>query len=124
MTEAYTPDADAIEFFIREGGFGYDPATETADEAKLRGATQLAAAERWARDNCVFPQWVKDNNYSPDDYDMDGMPDTGWGCILTGPDGEVASLWAITFDSEDSAPWGQPYARVVAAELALELMPD
>lgn len=123
MKSNKTAPAGAVDWFKLHAGFGHDPATETREEAAHRCAVELAAAEEWARDNCVLPQWVRDETYSPDDYDLEDMPEIGWGCILTGPDGERASLWSITFDG-NGEPWGKAYARVVAAELALELMPE
>lgn len=67
--------------------------------------------------------WHRDPDYDPADYDVGDMPGEGWGCVLATSEDRFNSLWAITFDG-DGQPWGKPYARVVVAELALELMPD
>lgn len=66
-------------------------------------------------------EWVQDADYDPSHYDCGDMPDIGWGCVVRA-NGQTESLWAITFDG-DGYPNGNPYARVIVAELALELMP-
>ncbi len=115
----------AIDFFLERAGFGFDPATETAEEGKLRAANALAAAEAWAADpaNEVSIDWERDY-----EADLDDNCDCG---IDHGPNyvgivyvnGEVkASLGAVTF-SEDGLN-GSPYRRVVEAELALEAMEE
>lgn len=113
---------NAIEFFMKHAGSSYDPATETPKQGKFRGAKRLAEAEAWLVAQPGFTvEWEIDRDYDPSDYDID-MPDTGWGCIVNA-NGNSASLWATTFDG-DGEPFGNAYARVVVAELALELMPD
>lgn len=129
-------------FFYRHAEGSYRPGVEIAEEGRLNYARRLAAAERWllAReaDGLAEWEWVRDDDYNPADYDPPEPPDTvAWGCIVRvrdddqyWPDGDVASVWAVTFDG-DGEPTGsgclaygrlKPYARVVRAELALELM--
>lgn len=71
-------------------------------------------------------RWIQDEDYRPDDYDIP-MPEIAWGCILEEWCGRgwhaIESLWNITFGG-DGCPSGDPYARVVEAELALEAMPE
>lgn len=137
-----------IHFFFLNAGCGYNPTLETKDEGWLRGATKLAEAEVWLEKNDGECEWLIDDDYSPDEYDAPDMPNNAWGCIVRvpregdppwghrGPWVRHASLWAITFEPEDNTPWFdpddntrrptraelKPYARVVQAELALELM--
>lgn len=112
----------AVAFFLANAGMSYQPALETEREGHLRCARRLAQAERWLASQPGHTiEWLRDDNYDPADYDCD-MPAIGWGCIVRVA-GQSESLWAITFDG-DGEPWGNAYARVVVAEIALELMPD
>jgi hypothetical protein len=111
----------AIEFFLTHGGWGYDPQTETAEEGRVRSAREMAEAEAWMVEQPGFTvEWFPDTDYNPADYDAE-MPDTAWGCTVTCGE-KQESLWGITFDG-DGHPAGNPYARVVVAELAHEMMP-
>ncbi|MEN3280060.1 MAG: hypothetical protein V7607_1200 [Solirubrobacteraceae bacterium] len=98
------------------GGYSYHPTLETPEEGRVRCALALARAERelQARSD-VFVVW---------EDDCDGTADgerPAWGCVLyrwrdeevTSP-AVLTSLWGI------DAPEGDPYRRVVEAELALE----
>lgn len=116
-------DTAAVRFFLEHAGWGYDPATETPEDGRHRGAVALAKAEAWLVERPGFTvKWEQDRDYDPKDYDCGDMPDVGWSCFVS--DGlETESLHGITFDG-DGEPWGNPYARVVVAELALDLMPD
>lgn len=115
--------ADAVAFFREHGPHSVAPG-ETDEQGRERSARELADAEAWLVAQPGFTvQWLQDNDYDPADYDVPGMPDVGWGCIVRCCGGEQQSLWAITFDG-DGHPDGHPYARVVVAELASELMPD
>ena len=116
-----TATSDAVAFFLEYGGYGYNAATETREEGRLRCARGYAAAEAWLVEQPGFTvEWVQDRDYDPADYDVP-VPEVGWGCIVRA-NGRTESLWAITFDG-DGHPSGNPYARVVVAELASELMP-
>lgn len=100
---------NATAFFLKHAGWSYGPQTE----GRARCAEQLAAAEAWASSEGYMIEWRPD-----DSSDEPG----DWGCALHDPDGQVVeSLWGIGFESGE--PWGEPYARVVAAELALQAMP-
>jgi hypothetical protein len=120
MTSEITVTAEAIAFFREYGG--YSVATgETDAQGRERSAREMAAAEAWLVAQPGFQvRWVQDNDYNPDDYDIDDMPDVAFGCVVK-VDGEESSLWGITFDGP--GPEGSPYARIVVAELAAELMP-
>ncbi len=103
---------DAVAFFLENAGYSYDPATETKRQGSLRSARELADAERWLVEQPGFQvEWQPDEESAGE-----------WGCIVT-VNGERNSLWGIDF-ADGAEPWGEPYARVVVAELAHELMPD
>jgi len=113
----------AVEFFYDNAGYSYDPATETVEDGRLRGARQLAMAERFAQ--VMGAEYVWEDDWSlghshaeefPDAYDNE--PDTcEWVQLrVTLPCGHsdiVASLSCI----DDATP---EYRRVIEAELALE----
>lgn len=99
----------AEEFFLGEAGgdVGY--------------ARRLALAEDWLKTQVgIVVEWKKDWDYDPTSYDVP-MPDRAFGSVLRGGGGVRASLWGVTFE-KGKGPKSSPYARVVVAELALELM--
>lgn len=119
---------NAVEqFFYDQAGYSYDPAKETEEEGKCRGAILLASAERWANETGYSFEWMIDEGASSADW-IDDREDGGkycdpwrvWACVMCDEGGEaVQSLWSIDF-GRDGEPWGNPYRRVVEAELALE----
>ncbi len=121
---AMTNLSPAIDFFLERAGFSFDPATETAEEGKLRAANALAAAEAWAADpaNEVSIDWERDYEADLDD-NCDCGEDHGPNYVgIVYVAGEVkASLGAVTF-GEDGL--NDPYRRVVEAELASEAMEE
>ncbi len=103
-------------FFLKWAGYSYDPKTETPFQGRQKCAKQLAQAERYARDRGATFTWTRDYH---------GLPNRRkWGCIARDCTGNVfASLWGIDFKGKGT-PWdGDPYRRVVEAELACELLP-
>ncbi|MHB1938440.1 MAG: hypothetical protein ACYCOR_17930 [Acidobacteriaceae bacterium] len=96
------------QFFYEQAGYSYDPKKETQEQGHERCAKALAAAQAWAFDNDVEYRWMPDDEAGE------------WVCIATIGD-KQASLGAIDF-ADGADPWGQPYKRVIEAELALELM--
>ncbi len=112
LIENLTSDA---QFFYDNAGYSYDPKAETPTEGRTLRALNLAAAEGFARAAGVSFEWV------PDPYADE--PDQ-WGCKLYDAAGQVQqSLWAIDFGPGGS-PWGDPYRRVVEAELSAEYMAE
>lgn len=106
----------AVEFFAWQSGCGLP-----GSAARLEAARKLAAAEEWGRGREDFSaEWEPDDDYHPDDYDSPGMPPVAFRCIVRAG-GEVQSLWGVTFAGPHHEPAG-PYARLVVAELSLELM--
>ena len=118
------------EFFYEHAGYSYDPLTETPEQGRRRCAETLASAEQWARDNGYSFEWIRDPYTTSADWIKDNddggencFPWHLWTCIIHDADGnDGASLHGIDF-GRDGEPWGDPYRRVVEAELALESMP-
>lgn len=113
---------DAVEFFYTHAGFSYDPETQTPEEGKRACAEALARAEEEGRKRGFFTVWKRDDVpfgddvHEPDEY---GYVATLWHtAAFTGERVMLASLGMI--DAED----GDPYRRVVNAELAMEAISE
>jgi len=118
---------NSYQFFLRHAGYSYDPETQTPMQGRIRGARALARAERQARDGGFSYQWSIDPQSLSSDW-IDDNQDGGrncdpwrtWQCAMFNAGGRIVnSLHAIDF-GRDGQPWGDPYKRVVEAELALE----
>lgn len=113
-------------FFFEHAGYGRNP-DETEAQARTRGAVELAAAEAMARDEGVSFQWSVDADVTSADWieaGQDGSRDHNpwetWMCVARDEDGKhIGSLGGVDF-GRGGSPWGDPYRRVVEAELALE----
>jgi len=115
--------ADVV-FFQENAARSYRPDLETEGVGALRGALLLADAERWARATGVTFDWAIDPDSDSSSFSDDPSPWELWGVIAYDSDGySIASLGGVDF-GRDGAPFGDPYARVVAAELALEAITD
>lgn len=118
---------NAYQFFYKHAGYAYDPKTETRQQGRANCAKALAAAELTARNNSYSFQWEIDPYSTSADWkepDEDGgkrrAPWQVWSCFMRDQNGEIVqSLHAIDF-GRDGSPFGDPYRRVVEAELALE----
>jgi len=109
-------------FFLAHAGYSYDAQKETPMQGRIRCAKQLAAEEKRAKDADVSFEWDYDGLTSKEWTDEEPAWST-WSCVARNADGEVfASLCGIDF-GRDGKPWGDPYRRVVEAELACRL-PD
>jgi len=99
-----------VAFFYNHAGYSYKH-PETPAEGRLRCAQALADAETAAKQAGVFYHW------GPDDCEP-GL----WDCRMYSPDGDsiLASLGAVDFGPEGEPNTGEPYQRVVEAELALQ----
>lgn len=110
----------AVAFFREHAGYSVAPG-ETEAQGRTRSAKEYAGAEAWLMAQPGFTvHWEQDEEYNPKDYDVPDMPEIGWVCIVTA-NGETETLCGVTFD-DDGYPDGNAYARVVVAELALQLM--
>ncbi len=113
------PIADSVRFFYNESGYSYNPKTETREQGRMRGAKALAKAEAHAKDVGYIFEWGYDDVDSSE-WSDETPPYAQWICIVRDANGEVlASLGGIDF-GRDGEPWGDPYKRVVEAELASE----
>lgn len=121
------------QFFLKHAGYSYDPKTQTPIQGRIRGARALARAEREARDGGFYYTWELDDYLSsewiPDNEDggRNCDPWQTWRCAMFRADNQetnarggcVASLHGIDL-GRDGEPWGDPYKRVVEAELAID----
>ena len=118
MTTAQT---DA-QFFYDKSGYSYDPAKETKEQGRKRGARRLANAEAWASQTGVSFEWEQDD-ITNEEFSNSRPFYYLWRVLARDASGKVvSSLCGVDF-GRDQEPWGQPYKRVVEAELALEAMP-
>lgn len=107
------------QFFKQYAGWSYDPKKETPAQGKDRGARRLAAAERKASLAGFAFQWQLDPCTDSSDFSNERPPWKLWQCLMLDAEGECRqSLHAIDF-GRDKEPWGDPYRRVVEAELAV-----
>jgi hypothetical protein len=124
---------EAEQFFWDHAGWAHYP-DETPEHGRARCAIGLAEAERrLQRDESAEVTWEEDD-IQEDDCDCGDDHGTRYGAILrktvtrydemTGEPRKteqiLGSLWGITFTT--GAPETDPYARVVAAELADEYL--
>jgi len=109
-------------FFLKYAGVSYNPATETEQQGQVRGARALARAERRARQQGYGYQWSIDQFSDSSEWSIERPAWDQWVCILFDSDGSMRnSLGGIDF-GRDGEPRGDPYRRVVEAELALETL--
>lgn len=110
-----------VRYFMEWAGTSWKP-PQTKAQGCYQGARRLAAAERWARDAGLTFEWDLDG-YTSAEWCDDSHPWPTWRCVARDASGTVvASLMGVDFGREGE-PWGDPYRRVVEAELALEAKP-
>lgn len=128
MSARRTLTLEAFQFMLGHAGYGYDPATETPDQGRVRCALALARAEHALAASPSSVGWVDDPDADTsflhqDDWEEDlAAYERGefvfMGAILRDVDGEhIQSLWGIHLARDWRA---DPYRRVVEAELAHE----
>lgn len=121
MTGPFKPGTPAA-FFYEWAGYSWDPRTETMEQGRARGASELADAERIAREAGASFAWSIDDTCDSSSWSDDPDPWDQWQLIVYGPDGEVlTSLGCVDF-GRDGEPWGDPHRRVFEAESALEVL--
>lgn len=121
-----------VAFFLAHAGWSYPVGASTAEQAlaRLQGAEELARAEEIAssRGWYVETQWDHDDCSDPDDKETAQRLATGElirvGVILKDIDTgrHLASLWGVIVENGSGDQVGDGYVRVVAAELAAELL--
>lgn len=113
--KAQTP----VQFFYANAGFSYDPKTETKAQDKMRCARLLANAEKQAARLGWSARWEIDLDMTSGDFD-DSTNHALWLCVLYNDQGGyINSLGGVDFGN-GGEPWGNPYRRVIEAELASE----
>lgn len=121
------PGLTPYHFFLKYAGYSYDPATQTPMQDRIQCAQKLARAQTIAHARGMRWRWEYSDIDSSDHRD-DCEPYRLWDCIMYDPltlgqdAPAVGSLCAIDL-GPDGTPWGDPYARVMEAELALEYLP-
>lgn len=109
-------------FFFKHAGYSYDPKKETKLQGRWRCATALALAERKANNVGLRFEWSVDPDCDSSEFSEEKPAWALWQCLARGQDGKpCASLGGIDFGRRGE-PWGQPYKRVVEAELAAEAL--
>ena len=107
----------AYQFFYDNAAFMYDPAVETQEQGREHCASRLADVEQQARDMGYSFRWELDGTDSSE-FSDDPEPWVLWACTMYDEEGNVLeSLGGIDF-GKDGEPWGNPYRRVIEAELA------
>ena len=113
-------DREAFTFFREHAGSSYRPGRETVAQGRARGAQALAYAEARARALGAVFVWQHCPDADSSDFTDEEPSWALWDCLCYGSSGRVlATLSAVDF-GRDGSPYSDAYARVVAAELALE----
>ncbi len=110
-----------VRFFMTHAGFSYAPGAETPAQGRYRCARRLAAAESRASRAGYSFDWTPSDEWSSS-FNSDAPAWQLWDCIMRDPAGEmITALCAVDFGA-DGGPQGQPYRRVVEAEIACEVL--
>lgn len=110
-----------VAFFYEWAGSSYMPGKETEAEGRLRNAQEHATAEALARGLGFAFNWTIDPNGDSREFAKGKRYDL-WECVAYNGDGDaVGALCGIDF-GRNEAPWGDPYRRVVEAELAMDAL--
>jgi hypothetical protein len=106
---------DAVTFHYENGGYSYNPATETSEQGRIRCAHEAAAAEVHAATHGWLVRWCDDPIVQDHHYAPDGVQSCEH-AALTDATGEVLASLGCIDDADDN------YRRVVAADLTIEAM--
>jgi hypothetical protein len=114
-------------FFYEHNAYCHAP-DESAESGRTRAAILSAFAERESERRGWYVNWSIDQDAdttSTDDYCVSGNPQ--WEAVLYDAERQyLASLCGIDFaeDYSYSDPSGEPYVRIVAAELAQDALSE
>lgn len=110
----------AVAFFLQHAGYSWNPQKETRAQGRRRTARRLASAEAKASEQGYQYQWEIDPCVDSSEFSDAPDPWQLWSCCARNGGGHVvATLGGVDF-GRDGQPWGNPYSRVVQAELAAE----
>jgi hypothetical protein len=113
-----------IQFFYDHAGWSYDSKIETSEQGRRKCAELLARAASRAFNDGVYFEWSIDPYTDSSEFSSKSNPWSLWVCRMCDSNGNmVDSLYAIDF-GRDGSPYGDPYRRVVEAELALSHYSD
>lgn len=113
----------AVDFFFENAGWSHDPARETPEEGQRRHARLLADAERKAEILGWSVEWEVDPDPMwDDDVERETTDYEQWVCVLRNAEGDALEALGSIDLGPNVEPYDAPYARVVAAELALEAL--
>lgn len=110
--------SESAQFFFDQAGFSWDPKKETEHEGRLRCAQQLANAEAHAKRVGLSFEWSLDDITSQEFSDEKPYYQL-WVCVAWRGNKVVGSCGGIDF-GRGGQPSGNPYKRVMEAELSLE----
>lgn len=109
-------------FFYDNAGYGYNPLNETAEQGRVHCAEALARAEARRKLEGGWVSW--EDEPDPFDDDAHGPDEYGYHAVLWQYDAEADRPVSLgSLGMVDAGP-GDPYRRVVEAELALEVWSD
>ena len=115
---------NAYQFFLRHAGYSWRADSETQMQGRIRCARALAKAEREARNASVSFAWGIDFEINSSDFSDEEPAWDLWNCTMFDAQGRVrGSLCGIDF-GRDGSPYGDPYKRVVEAELFADCPDD
>jgi hypothetical protein len=110
----------AEQFFYDNAGYSYSQ-TENPEDARVRNAQQLARAVAWAASNGAWFRWTQDDMTNREFTD-EGDEYPLWVCAASMPSRETEYLGGCDFGPISNWPANDNYARVIEAELAVQLM--
>lgn len=114
-------DTDAVRFFYEHAGYSWDRKTGTEEEGHRSSAQALADAEARARGVGITFEWTIDYDTDSSDWSDERPSWQTWQCVAWLDENIWGSLGGVDF-GRDGEPWGEPYKRVVEAQVALEAL--
>lgn len=105
-------------FFFKHAGWSYNPQTESPSQGRTRCAIVLAEAEARAASHGVQFFWDFDGMTNREWTD-EGEEYGTWACTAYYQGENIANICGVDFGN-GGEPWGDPYARVVQAEILCE----
>lgn len=108
-----TPDE---QFFYDQAGYSYDPKTETQEQGRIKCAKRLAQVESFAKSKGIRYYWRRDQEIDSRDFSDEKPFYPLYECSAELNGESIGGLCGIDF-GRGNKPTGQPYKRVVEAEI-------